>query len=359
MLSNLSVTDFPWHLRAIRWCSFIVILMIPIRANNSRHGTFDYASTNCFHHGGMAYIDTVTKSLLTDYKMNDCSLANNLGLNDGEALWIHQQAELGTYITYHGCATALPKDFTLNLTGKPSLFQCTKECLARGSMNYIGFYNAQCYCMADDHSVLECSGSSHAAVYRKFQFDVKEGKHRCIVAKLNNSQFGYTSTKCSDAHSGVCVDRSAHSKLQRNCTKYYYTSSEIGRDFCVPPETYIKDEIKATCSKYNGKLTPHLYQGINHHLDDGLYFQDSFLTFDPQTPGEYFGSEEFLACLSITKQGCMLVLETEKCDNVNRYLCDAEIHLSKQTGAATGMDPNDIELYLLICLLKTMITYIL
>ncbi|XP_052809771.1 uncharacterized protein LOC128238187 isoform X2 [Mya arenaria] len=341
MLSYLSSTDFTLLLRAITLQAIIITLVIPISANNSSHGTFYFASKTCSQHGELAYKYIVTTTLLTDYKVNDCSLANSLGLNDGESLWIHLQAELGNYITYHGCAKSLPKDFTLNLTAKPSLFQCTKECLARGSMNYVSFHNAQCYCMADDHTVLDCSGSGHAAVYRKFQSDVEEIKHRCIVAKLNNRQFGYTSTKCSDKHSVVCVDHSAQSKLQRNCTKYYHTSSEIGRDFCVPIGTHIKDEMKEKCSKYNGKLTPHIYQGISHHLDDGLYFQDSFLTFDPQTPGEYSMPETFLACLSITKQGCTLILETDNCDKVNRYLCNADIR-NKQTGAATRMVSNTL-----------------
>ncbi|XP_052810556.1 uncharacterized protein LOC128238553 [Mya arenaria] len=319
---------------------FIIIpLVIAAIANNSTHGTFEYARKYCSQHGGLAFSNIVTTSLLTDYKVNNCNLASKLGLNDGEALWIHRQADLGAYISETGCSTKLPQDFKLNLTGKRSLFQCTKECLARGSMNYISFHNDQCYCMADDHSHLECPGSNRVAIYRKFQFDVKEGNYRCIVAKLNNRQLGYTSTKCTDIHSGVCVDRSAQSKLQSNCSKYYAQSSEIGRDFCVPPEIFIKDKTKKKCSDYNGKLTPYLYQGISHYLDNGLYFQDSFLTFNPQTPGEYFESEDFLACLSITKEGCTLILETDKCDKENRYLCNADIQ-SNQTGASTRMDSN-------------------
>ncbi|XP_052808660.1 uncharacterized protein LOC128237307 isoform X2 [Mya arenaria] len=333
----------------------IILLVIPIIANNSTHGTFAYARTNCSQQGGLAYDNIVTTSLLTDYKENNCSLASSLGLNDGEAFWIKLQAELGAYITELGCATVLPKDFTLNLTEKPSLFQCTKECLARGSMNYISFHNAQCYCMADDYSNFECSDSSHAAIYRRFQIDEEEGKHRCIVAKLNNSKFGYTSAKCSDKHLGVCVDRSTQSKLQSNCTTFYPTFSEIGRDICIPPGIYIKDEMKGKCSEYNGKLTPYLYQDISHYLLDGLYFQDSFLTFDPQTDEEYSGSEDFLACLSITKQGCMLILETDKCDNVNRYLCGEDIHFEKQTGASTRMDSDCIVLSM--CLFLKIITY--
>ncbi|XP_052811075.1 uncharacterized protein LOC128238837 [Mya arenaria] len=332
---------------------FITILMvIQISANNSTHGTFDYARTYCSQHGGMAYIDIVTTSLLTDYKVNDCSLANSSGLNDGESLWIPRLADLGTYITEDGCATALPQDSTLNLTGKPSLFQCTKECLARGSMNYISFHNGQCYCMADDHSDLECLDLGHAAVYRKFQFDVKERKHRCIVAKLNNRQFGYTSAKCSDKHSGVCVDRSAQSTLQSSCIRYHATFSEIGHHFCAPPGLFMKNELKGKCLKYNGKLPPHLYQGISHYLENGLYFVDSFLTFDPQTPGEYSVSEDFLACLSITKQGCMLILETDECDNVNRYQCDAETQ-SQQRGATTRMDSKYILVFICLFFIKT------
>ncbi|WAR07796.1 hypothetical protein MAR_017754, partial [Mya arenaria] len=73
----------------------ITLLVRLISANNSSHGTFEYASNSCSQQGGLAYTNIVTTSLLTDYKVNNCSLANGLGLNDGEAMWLHLQADLG------------------------------------------------------------------------------------------------------------------------------------------------------------------------------------------------------------------------------------------------------------------------